>query len=932
VRPGGGGRPGAVPLTPERWRVVTEVLGAALERTPAERPAVVAAACGADAALRSEVEALLAVAERAESSLGVPTAWRAEAVRADGSLPTPAAAVARNAPEPARLAAALEGRYVVERELGRGGMATVYLARDLRHDRVVAVKVLERNVPHGGAERFLHEIRTAARLTHPHVLGVHDSGEVDGLLYYVMPYVEGETLRARLAREGALPLADVVRLVRELADALSYAHGRGVMHRDLKPENVLISGGHAVVADFGIAKALAAATQDGTTPGAGLTSAGMALGTPAYMAPEQAVGDAGTDHRADLYALGVIAYEALAGGHPFGARTPQSLVAAHLTEPPAPVDARRTDAPPALAALVMRLLAKDPSARPQTAAAVLRALDDAWSPPSVPASIAPGAFAAPPTGTSSGRRWMALAVVATLLVALGIGGYALWRRITADQRQMVGTRGGTGTEAGGTVIRTVAVLPFENTGGAAADDYFSHGMTDELSHALARLPGLRLAGRTSSYTFKGKAAAAQEIGRVLGVGAYVSGTVRRGGDRLRVTTQLVGTADGRVLWDSVFESGSGDVFAVQDALTRAIVAALAPALGDRAARGSEDPAADVARGTTDQVAYDLYQKGRYNFLLRNPTRLARAVAYYRQAVTRDPTFARAYAGLSLAYGVWPVYFPGSADSVRALAKASAERAVALDSTLADARFALARALEEQLRFREGLAHYRAGLAFDPSSVTGHHWFGSALLNLGEIDEALVELRLATQLDPLAHSAAGSVALALLAARRFPEAAAAARHSLSIDSTFWGSKHVLGIAQAFGGQPDSAMQTLERGVREHPHHPRLASGLVFAYAAAGRWTDAARVREQLHRAGGDVSPGGVEAAFADLVFGDREPLVRLLTSEAGQVHRLASGWLFGCNPLVDPLWADARFRAAMRALTVETCTRARPWPIPARPGA
>jgi serine/threonine-protein kinase len=276
-------------------------------------------------------------------------------------------AVGRSAPDPARLADALKGRYVVERELGRGGMATVYLARDVRHDRAVAVKVLEQTVPHMGGERFLHEIRTAARLTHPHVLGVHDSGEADGLLYYVMPYVDGETLRARLAREGALPLADVMRLVRELADALAYAHGRGVMHRDLKPENVLLSGGHAVVADFGIAKAIAAAAggdlpaggAGDLAPAARLTATGMALGTPAYMAPEQAVGDAATDHRADLYALGVVAYEALAGVHPFGARSPQALVAAHLTEPPAPLDARRADAPPPLAALVMRLLAKD---------------------------------------------------------------------------------------------------------------------------------------------------------------------------------------------------------------------------------------------------------------------------------------------------------------------------------------------------------------------------------------------------------------------------------------------------------------------------------------------------------------------------------------------------------------------------------------------
>jgi len=396
-----------------------------------------------------------------------------------------------------------------------------------------------------------------------------------------------------------------------------------------------------------------------------------------------------------------------------------------------------------------------------------------------------------------------------------------------------------------------------------------------------------------------------------------------------VSRQLVSTADGKVMWDSVYESRSSDVFAVQDEFTRAIATALGPALGGRAVRGAHDAAADIARGTTDQVAYELYLNGRYNFLMRNPTRLLRSVEYFRQAIARDPEFARPHAGLALAYGTWPVYFPGTADSVRPLITASAERAVTLDSTLADARFALARALEEQQRFRDAQAQYRAGLVFDPSSVTGHHWLGANLLNRGRTDEALVELRLATQLDPLAHSAAGLVAVALLHARRYREAVVAARHGLSIDSTFVAGVSPLALAQVLAGQPDSAVQTLEVALKKHPSHLRLSSTLVFAYAAADRWADAAQLRGQLHRADAGKS-GGLDAAFADLVFGDREPLVRLLTNETGQRRGPVSGLLFGCNPMLDPLWSDARFRAAMRELKVETCALARPWPLPPRP--
>ncbi|MEJ7809450.1 MAG: hypothetical protein WKG32_03450, partial [Gemmatimonadaceae bacterium] len=437
---------------------------------------------------------------------------------------------------------------------------------------------------------------------------------------------------------------------------------------------------------------------------------------------------------------------------------------------------------------------------------------------------------------------------------------------------------------------------------------------------------------TSSYAFKGKAVAAQEIGRVLDVDALVGGTVRRAGERLRVTTQLVSTADGKVLWDSVYESRSSDVFAVQDEFTRAIAAALAPALGGRDAStpaGALPP--DAARGTTDQEAYDLYLRGRYYWLNRNTASITRAVAYFRQAVARDPAFARAHAGLAMAYAILPAYLPDPTDSTTALLEASAHRALALDSKLADAQIALALALERRLKFRDAEARYRAALALEPTSVIGHHALGFLLLGVGRTDEALVELRQAAQLDPLAKSAGSAFAFALTVARRFPEAQAAARRTLTLDSTFSLGIGALGLAQAFGGQPDSAVRTLERGMRFHPDAPGQQLTLLFAHAAAGRWADAERIRAQLRRPGGDLA-GGVDAAFAELVFGDREPLVRLLTTRVGQRRWSDTQGVFGCNPLLDPLWADTRFRAAMRRLTVEACPLARPWPLPPRPGS
>ena len=297
--------------------------------------------------------------------------WEAGSVVGDTALTT--------------LKEALADRYVIERELGRGGMATVYLARDHRHGRRVALKVMHPGMLASvSAERFLREIRLSASLTHPHILPLHDSGDANGVLFYVMPYIEGDSLRTRIARDGALAVAEALPLVREVVSALDYAHRHGIVHRDIKPENILLQDGHAVVADFGIARALAHAlpTREGSELALDtITEAGVRPGTPAYMAPEQVAGNPGLDARADLYALGMLTYEALSGAHPFARRTPEGLLAAQLTELPVPLAEHRPEVPPALSDLVQRLLAKDPEERPPSADAVLAELEPIFTTP-----------------------------------------------------------------------------------------------------------------------------------------------------------------------------------------------------------------------------------------------------------------------------------------------------------------------------------------------------------------------------------------------------------------------------------------------------------------------------------------------------------------------------------------------------------------------
>jgi serine/threonine-protein kinase len=385
----------APPMTPERWRAVDAILQAALACEPARRESVVAAACGTDDALRREVDSLLA----------------AHVDDADDFLERPAAEVL-GVPEPsplaARLARALEGRYVLEREIARGGMATVHLARDLRHGRRVAIKVLRDEIAAAiGAERFLEEIRVTASLQHPHILPLFDSGGADGVLWYAMPFVEGETLRARLAREGPLPVPEALRLAREIADALDHAHARGVLHRDIKPENVLLQHGHALVADFGIALALEQAGVDR------VTRTGVAIGTPQYMAPEQAAGERALDARVDVYALGAVLHEMLAGESPYAAASRRAAVRRLMYEPPGSLATQRPDVAPFVDVALRRALAALPEDRFPSAQDFASAL-----------TTPPGGTLAGATwgdGRARGRTVSARAAFYAAVVMLGVG-------------------------------------------------------------------------------------------------------------------------------------------------------------------------------------------------------------------------------------------------------------------------------------------------------------------------------------------------------------------------------------------------------------------------------------------------------------------------------------------------------------------------------
>ena len=773
-----------------------------------------------------------------------------------------------------RLRGALAGRYAITRELGGGGMSRVFLAEEAELRRTVVIKVIAPELAEGmSAERFTREVKLAARLQQANIVPVLSAGTADGLPYYTMPFVRGESLRARLVSGVPVSVADAIGILRDVGRALAYAHSEGVIHRDIKPENILLSGGAAVVADFGIAKAVdASLTHEAAATT--LTQAGASLGTPAYMAPEQALGDPATDHRADIYSWGVVAWELLGGGHPFGGRTTlQAMMAAHVTEPAPPLGARRPDISPALAALVMRTLEKDPAARPATAAELLGALDAASVSGERPPSAAP-----PPHRRRRRALWIAAAVVVLGAAAFGL---------------MLGTRRGPAPAAD----RSLAVLPFTSSGGDTANAYFAEGIADEVTNTLAQVPGVRLAGRSSAARFAGQDASPEEIGRTLRVGNVLGGSVRRAGNRIRVTAELSSTRDGMVLWHENYERPASDVFGVQDEIARAIAGQLQVTLAGAGAAAS--------RGTSNLTAYDLYLRAMYLYRRRGPA-ITSAIADFEQATVLDSSFARAWAGLATALAVSPYYIEVRMGSVLPRARIAAERAVRLDSSLADAHLALGFVLGESFDFPGAERELQRAIAINPDGAEARYRLGWLYVNMGRGAEAIPTLQQAKARDPVYFLVSSYLGLAEISVGQFDEGVAEEERALSLEPSNIAALSIMTQGYAKAGRSDSAAAVARRIVGFTASPARLAAA-AFSLARSGHRSEADSVIRSLESLPDNAWTKWTALTLAYTGTGDQERAIAAMQRAAagdGDLFVSYAGLVAGelaPDPRVDAVW-------------------------------
>ena len=757
------------------------------------------------------------------------------------------------------------GRYRIIEKIGEGGMGEVYLADDTRLERKVALKVLPAEIAKNSdrMERFVREAKAASSLNHPNIAHIYDIGDVDGVNYISMEYVEGHTLRDEFRQKGV----DIRRLLKyliQVAEGLAKAHAAGIVHRDLKPENMMISrDGYAKILDFGLAKLLEGT---GTHDGGGeaetailqspLSTPGMILGTAGYMSPEQAKGKKDIDQRSDIFSFGCVLYEAVTGKQPFAADSVVESLHKIINDSPRPIAEIDASLPADLARVLRRCLAKDPEERFQTikdAAIELREIRRDMKSDALDRSVTPSADEANATAIISGadssgfrdsagtrsiepgtsissaeyvigevrkHKFVSIGVLATLAAALMIGGYFLF----------FGKRAAA--------FDSIAVLPFVNASGDQETDFLSDGIAETLINNFTKIPALRVTARSTAFRYKGKETDPQTIGKELNVGAILTGKVLQRGDTLSIQVDLIDTSNGSQIWGNRYSGKTSEILNVQQSIARDVSEQLKLKLS-----GVQEQ--QIAKNyTANPEAYQFYLRGRFYWNKRTAENLKKAIEQFQAALDKDPNYALAFVGLADCYAVMENYAGTPASEALPQAKAFATRALAIDDSLAEAHVSLAFINNQLWDWADAEKEFKRAIAMNPNYPTAHHWYSLSLNDVGRFDESAAEIRRAQELDPVSNIINQNVTLSYLAKNDYKSAIENSRRMIELDPNFGNTWAYLGQAYLMQGSNSEAIAAMERAVELTSRAGQTLGELGYGYAVAGRRDNALAIIREL----------------------------------------------------------------------------------------